>query len=256
MGESTILERNKLDKYSSVVLTHGGTSADLFDRDMETVYTTSGANSDATQARIEITFKDSAGVNIARSVDSFFFGNFNFKNFLVEYWTGAAWASMFADTTNTDTNYYRTVSIQSTIAIRISCTETITPDEEKKVGELIISAVFQDISEEISSYNLQFHQKSNIIQLSDGGLHVSLRKFTTNRTQKYGARVSFKLIDETLLERFRTLKDSGNSFYWYPEKTSRPNQIYFVNWVTPLIYRYTSSYKGAGFTVEMELREV
>jgi len=58
------------------------------------------------------------------------------------------------------------------------------------------------------------------------------------------------------VESLRTLKESGQPFYFQPDSVSNAHNIYKVEWTGPWNVTYTSNFKGAGYTINMQVKEV
>jgi len=257
-AEVRILTANFVDSTSSIVSSHGGTVANLYDRDLQTKWKTSGANSDGTEAILTITFF--VGVTeTAFGVNSIILIGNNFKAFTLEYWNGSDYVALpnwTAQTANTETSFCVTFNYTSTSRIRIRATETMKPNREKEICELVIARQRFSLSENPKIYNLTFSQKVKRLELGDGGVIQSFTRFATNRTQRYSVRVSFTLLSRTDYERLYTLKNEGVPFLFYAESYQVPSEIWYVNWVNAWTAKYSVSFKGAGYDVDMELMEV
>jgi hypothetical protein len=55
---------------------------------------------------------------------------------------------------------------------------------------------------------------------------------------------------------FKALKEAGQPFLWQPESVTVPEDVYYVHWTNAWDDRYMDNYKGAGYEVVMDLKEV
>lgn len=258
MGESYILNSNAIDKYSTYAPNFGGTPENISDYDIASIYTTSGANSDATIATLDVLFNDINGNAVNKQLDFIYITGNNFKHWWLEYWNGSAWIEILNETNTTNT-LFRTFTLVSCVKIRILIQTTRTPDEEKKMSVVVTGnqkPFLSPIPQDMSSYKIVTRNKSSLIQTADGSIHFSAVRFTPTRREKYGARIVFKNLDSTTYSVLRTLKNLGSTFIWWPESENNQSEIYLVIWVNPFSASYTSTYKGAGWTIDMELQEV
>src|SRR3954468_18215457 len=86
--EPKFYTQNAVDVESIFTVSHGsGTIGNIYDRDSDTQWLSSGANSDSTQISIEIQFSE------ARDIDTVLIVNHNLKDVTVTYWNGAAYAA-------------------------------------------------------------------------------------------------------------------------------------------------------------------
>jgi hypothetical protein len=254
--EPVIYTRSYVDKNGTFVCSHGSTFIErLYDRERIAKYTTSGANSDATEMIVEHDFKE-AGLSITRTIDSIIILNHNLKDVTTEYWNGSNWQAYAVLSGLSSSHTLFQGGTVSTTKIRVRCSTTQSTNQEKYMAELIACATLVTIGYDFESYSVSFKRKQYSVPLADGGMHRSFVKFSTNRSQKYHARVKFNYVSSTVLETLRTLAESGAAFLWQPESVTALQEIFYVNWATPLSYEYVSKYKGAGFSVDMDLEEV
>lgn len=255
MSEPRIYSRNYVDKYCSFSPTHGGNVIYLFDGYANTVYSTTGANSDSTQTTIFIDFySDSLPVN--RQIDTIIMKNYNFKSWSIEYRDGTNWILLSYQTTDIQNNRHITFSPVSTQRIRIDATTTKTPNEEKKIGELIVCNTTLDVGSDMSSYDPKWRERVKDIVLGDGSLHKVYVKDASGRLGKYEASAKFNYLSKATRDALKAIKDSGQPFLWQPESVTAPEDVYFVHWANPWDEKYMSQNKSAGYEVVMNLKEV
>jgi hypothetical protein len=254
MAEPKIYSKNYVSSDCTFTLSHSGTSAKLYDRDVATLYQTSGANSDVTDATIVIDFKEGS-TSVTRTIDTCILLGHNLKAWELEYWNGSAYVSI--QSLSALSNNYSVISFSqvSTTKIRLTLKSTQTVNQEKQIGELIVALQTLAFSQELETYDQDVRQKAVEIPLADGSIHRTFVMWTSYRSTKYQARARFSYLTSAEIVTLYALRDSGASFLWHPESTSRPDQIFYVQWVTGRL-RYATAYKGAGHQIEMELKEV
>jgi hypothetical protein len=255
MAEPKIYSKNYVNADCTFSESHtGGTITRLYDRDPASQCVTSGANSDATEASIEVTFKEGATA-VDRTFDRVILLGHNLKYVYLDYWNGSSWVNITSNSAVTGDIIFTFVAVTGA-KFRIRATLTQTTNEEKKIGELIVCKLTSDVGIELESYEVTWRQKSTEVELADGSFHRAVVAHSVNRTSKYEARARFNFVPTATLTILRTLRESGAAFLWHPESESRPDQIFYVHWTGTERVRYASQYKGAGHAVEMELREV
>jgi hypothetical protein len=180
------------------------------------------------------------------------------------YWNGTDWValpsltkSVFRDNGQRAHTTFEFSGVNA-YGILFYMLATNTPNQEKTIGEIIACSEGEIayIRTDLSSYSPTFRQKSKEISLGDGSLHVANTKDDRNKLLKYEANCQFKYLAATELKYLYDIKNEGGTFLFHPESQSRPQDIYLVRWAGNFSPRYTSSYKGAGWTVDMQVKEV
>jgi len=222
----------------------------LYDFDIDATWDSSGQNDDTNLCSIVVEFP------VATRLDHFILLNHNLKNPLVYAWDGADWV-LIALATNVAASTTVMVSDSTTTTkIMLLDYDTQTVNAEKSIGDFIATELWVDPGVDLSSYDVTYEEKGFSIMLADGSLHRSVIHSTPTRTSKYTARVRFDYLSKTTLDLFGAIKEAGGVLVWQPESITQPEIIYQVNWTNGLRYRYISTYKGAGFQLDMDLREV
>jgi hypothetical protein len=57
-------------------------------------------------------------------------------------------------------------------------------------------------------------------------------------------------------DNLKAIKETGLPFLWQPESVSLPQEVYFVHWVNAWDGKYMAAYKGAGYEVTVDVKEV
>ncbi len=253
MSEPRICTRNWVDTQTSFVLSHGGTSQYLYDRNDVTQYVTSGANLDSTYCIIEAYFYES-GVAKIRSIDTVILKNYNFKEYNVYYWNGA-WSNIYGTSNDSQSSRYISLSPVSTTAIAIHCLKTKTANQEKAIGEIITCGTSL-ACDDMYSYDPKWRERSKEIVLGDGSLHKVYTKDKSGRLSKYEAALKFHYLSKATRDALKAIKDTGEPFLFQPESVTVPEDIYYVHWSNTWDEKYMSNFKSAGYEVVMNLKEV
>jgi hypothetical protein len=199
-----------------------GSASSVADFDRSTYWVSSGSD-DTTTETFDVTF--GASVTIDRIV----LLNMNFKDYSVQYWTGAAYTDFtnvfsekddtavtgISETANTDNSRYYEFDSISTTKVRISATKTITANEEKQLTELYIGVEVGTFIDDLTSDPNTFepilsNTRSIYITKSNGGV-VKYEK-----GDKYSVKVDINQLWETAdQDIINTMYDDGQ-FAIYP----------------------------------------
>jgi hypothetical protein len=255
MAEPKIFSKNYVSADCTFAESHtSGTVARLYDRDNSAQYVTSGANSDATEASIEVTFKENTTA-VSRTFTNIMVLNHNLKSLWLDYWNGSSWVAITSASGLAVTNSVYSFSSITASKFRIRATLTQTTNVEKLIGELIACNLTLDIGTELDSYDVSWRQKANELEMGDGSFHRTVVPHSTTRSTKYEATARFTYLTTTTLLALRAIREAGLPFLWQPESSERPDQIFYVHWIGNERTHYASPYKGAGHILEMNLRE-
>lgn len=258
MSEPKIFTKNYVNSDDTFVVSSGSAAiANAYDRDKLSQWSSSGANSDSTPVTIEVDFFEGT-VAIARTFDTIILINHNLKNYTVDYWNGTAWVNIItttADVTPVATLYNSFGSIGAT-KIRIVMNSTQTANLEKVIGEIVCAALQLDMGIDLSTYSVTYRQKVKSLLMGDGSMHQALVFWSPYRSEKYEAKVGFENLSLSNVASLAAIKEAGAPFLWYPESSTRPDDIYFVHWANPLTWKYSSLYKTSGVDVSLDFKEI
>lgn len=255
MSEPRIFTKNYVMADDIFVSTHGGTTAYLYDRNSSTQWVTAGANSDATSVDLEISFYEN-GVAQTRTIDTMFMLNHNLKEWTLYQWNGSSYVSVTSNNADSGANRVQSLSSFSTTKIKLSMLKTQTANQEKAIGELIFGALSLDIGSDMASYDPKWREKSRELVLGDGSIHKVVTRAVSGRNNRYEARVRFQYLTQTQRDNLKSVKETGAPFIWQPESVSLPQEVYYVHWANAWDDKYMASYKGAGYEVTMDVKEV
>jgi hypothetical protein len=256
-SEPLLFTKNYVDDEALVTVSHGdGSKGYLFDRDQDSKWTTSGANSDATEVSVAVEFYES-GVAVSRTIDRILLINHNLKDWHLDYWDGSAWVLLLTVTADALGNTLKTLSSTATTKVRLRATATQIADAEKFVGEMVVCALLVDPGRDVEpAYAPRWRELTAELVMGEGSLHRVTTRWAQNRVQRYEASVTFSFLNSAARDALKAVRDDAEPFLWYPESVTRPAEIYLVFWSAPWAEKYVSSYKGAGSQVTMEVREV
>lgn len=255
MSEPRIYTRNYVDSQSNFVVSHSGNNSYLYDRNDLTQFVTTGANNDLTTFSLECFFIE-GGVNQTRTIDTIFIKNYNLKGWSIYSWNGSVWEVKANYANDTLSTRYLVISPFSTNKILLVCDTTKTANEEKKIGELIVCNTTLDVGSDMTSYDPKWRERVKDVVLGDGSLHKVYVKDASGRLGKYEASAKFNYLSKATRDALKAIKDSGQPFLLQPESVTVPEDVYYVHWANAWDEKYMSSYKGSGYEVVMNVKEV
>lgn len=259
-----IYEPNLIDGDTDIISTSSGSATIDFIYDYNgSVQWVSQGSDDSTQEIIDIIFLNVDGNKIQRTVDRLILINCNLKDFKVQYsdWISGSWTA-WADiagttfTTNSDSNLILSISQGFYWRIRLVMNKTFVADDEKKIGQFIITSVKYELPEPMTAYNIKNVSGVNIYRLYNGQLNKVIRH------DKYAATVEFGQVSETVRDELRDIYDQHKSFLWIPEPYDengddyKIDEFYLVQWTRPWEERYYTVVKSVGYNIRMMLEEV
>ena len=254
MAEPRIYSRNWVDANSVISSTHGGTTGALFDRGTAVQFVTTGANSDATTFEVTISFFE-GGVSQTRAVDSLFLLNHNLKTWTLYYWNGSSWVSATSQAADALTSRYSSFGSVSTTQVKLSATATMTTNQEKAIGEIVLCGVAL-AADDLASYDTKWREKTKEIVLGDGAIHRVITRAVSGRNGRYEARCRWSYLSKAIRDNLKAIKEAGQPFLWQPESVNVPEEVYYVHWTNAWDDKYMNNFKGAGYEVVMDIKEV
>lgn len=256
MPEPKIYTKNYAAGESEFTSSHGDDFLEyLVDRDNDSQYVSNGANSDSTSLILDCTFME-AGEEREWDIDRIILVNHNLENPVFEYWDGAAWQALVSGVALVDSTSIFTFNQVTTSKVRLTVDDTQTPNQEKMIGEFIVTKLGVSLPDEYISYGVGSRQMSTEITLSDGSMHKTYIKPSVNRTEKYETKLSFTYLTRAQMDQLKAIKEAGQSFLWQPQSISQPQDIWLVHWVGSFAWKFVSTNTGAGHTLELDFKEV
>lgn len=255
-GNIKFFSDNKINEDCSITCTSANTVflPYLYDNKRTTRLTSISSN-DATPEVWTITF------NGAISFDRIFIDNHNIKSGTLQYWNGSTYvdfSSAIAWSANSSsTNYYEFNSVTTT-SIRLTMNTTITTNDEKRVGSLLVLTEIGTLQDNPVSMPINFIDRKSESENVEGGSILTLfgRKFYTEMELSDAGATDMSLI--------LTLKDYATPFYVFPcggtaqlEVGFRLQDIYLVNFVGDLDdITLNGDVYGLGQSITVRVKEV
>lgn len=232
----------------------------LFDRGDQKQWTTTGANSDATPIDMRISMPVNTSVSMimvkrtnchtdATGISVNYFNGSIYTPFLNQ--TKTITGSL-GDSTQIFTFPPQLISYPEGVMIYMVSTGY---NLEKKVGEIIVANLTYD-SPDFSQYDPKWRERAKDIYLGDGSVHRVNVKDAAGRLGKYEASTKWSYLSKAERDTLKTIKETGQPFILQPESVTVPDDVYYVHWANAWDEKYMSTYKGSGYEVAMNVREV
>lgn len=232
----------------------------LLDRGETLQWSTSGANNDATAIDMRIS------TNVGVSVSMIMVKNTNLHTdatgISVHYFNGSIFTPFLSqtktvigalgDSTQIFTFPSQIVSYTQGVMVYMVSTGY---NLEKKAGEVIVANLIYS-APDFSTYDPKWRERTKEIVLGDGSVHRVSVKDAAGRIGKYEAATKWSYLTKAERDSLKAIKDSGQPFLLQPESETVPDEIYYVHWANAWDEKYMSSYKGSGYEVVMNVKEV
>lgn len=233
-----------------------GTASNLFNRDPLYQYYSDQFANDLTTSSITVTFDATTAVSRLALIDT------NFKEFSFFYngLTANSFALSNGDTTvssytaNTDENKYFRFSTIQVSSITINAKKTITANQEKLLGILVISDLELSLTKipAASNYKPRIVPKQVVHKLSDGGtrIHTVRRKWETQLNLDYIVAAERDVLYD--------LYSEGAEFNFTPfgTTTAWDGLLFECVWDGSFdFYEYSDNATSSGFSGKVSLKE-
>lgn len=262
-GEPQFFTRNYVDLQALITTNNPASDATrsrLFDRDSGLKFKTSGLAADASSLIITIDFLAET-LAIARTIDTIAILGHNLRDFLLEYWNGAAFVAVTGGTIVANTAAYTVVSFVavSTQKIRLTVTKTNPANAEKEIGEILAMGTILTMPTDETPSAIAFSLKPTILgtDMMDFGTVVNQLRWAGNRVRRFRARIGFSLMPKATYDLAVAALLDRPFFTVHLEPVERPDEFYLVSAVLrDPSAAYMSTFKGQGYALDMELSEV
>lgn len=253
------LKANLLNTTTQISVNSNTTTAEnLINRDPIYQYYSLDFANDLTTTTIQITFDQTTAVSRIALFDT------NFKEFTI-YYNGST-ANTFSltnsDTTssnytaNSDTNkFFRFSTIQCS-SITIDAKKTITANQEKILGNLLISDLYFDLTTErkpsAKNYKPKLKTKQIVHTLADGGTRIH------NIKKKWDLDFSLEYISQSTRDSLYSIYSLNREFNFCPfgTATSWDGICFEAVWDGEFgFYEFADNPTSAGFSGKVSLKE-
>jgi hypothetical protein len=227
----------------------------MLDRSNFTKWVSFGADDDTISVTMTVDFK------VNRFISDFFLINTNLKDFELEYWDGALWQSLIVETTNADTIYHNQFTGVNTTMVRLTMNTTITADQEKQIGQFIIT-------EQIGQLEFRpFPSPDFDGNIIENKMLNGKSRFVFNEVQ-HQFTIEFRnytnVNDRALIQTLVSLFDSflvwpsggDTTQFSFTDETYRLEDIFLMNLANRPSPAFTGNYYKAGTNADLVLVEV
>ncbi len=250
-----IIETDDISFYSGE-----GTIYNAIDYDRNTKYESTGSN-DSTTEYLDITFYTADGEHESRTLDKLILLNTNVKYFKLykNNWNGSGWdgwVEVLSVTNNADSSLIESFTQISTYRVKLEMYTTIVANQDKYVGEFIVTSLLYEATMPMDVFNIKDIQDKNIQRLYDGTAQMVVFY------NKWAASIEFHQISKTELNNLKDIYDLNTAFivilepYDYNGDYDKPEECYRVIWTSAWEQKYYTNVKGAGYNVKLTLEEV
>jgi len=202
------------------------TAENLFDNRKSTQFGSQGNNDDLTSTTITIELGETL------TVSNVILLNHNLKDFSCTYDTaGTAFNPPISETTNSQTSNYYSVATVATTRINLIANKTNPANQEKKIGEFIISKLLYDFTSDrlppAKAYKPDIFRKQVVHKMSDGGITLY------NISEKFKAQFGFTFLPISSATILKSIYNSKEPFYFAPWETTTAwdGDIFECNWM-------------------------
>jgi len=225
-----------------------GTMSYLFDRNLSLDYQSSGyvGTSDTT---LNINFPSPTVVS------RILIQNHNLKEFDMYYNSNPAntFSNDITISGNATTDHYFYFNSVTVSSVQLKMKDTIDSNQEKQVGELVISDNLVSFDDNPSAKNYEFRTKKKKIihRMPDGGVSMF------NIDNKFYAKIKLKFIADSFKSSLLDVFNDSEQFYFVPNATTTSwdgNGIEVV-WTSDWNFKYADDSKTQGYDGEIVIEE-
>lgn len=247
MARMDLLRSNLINTTTSVTGTSNlaGFAQYLFDRNLNFRYATSGYTSNTT-AVLSWVFAS------PQVISHVLLQNHNLRDFRL-YYNSVTANSLLITTTNSATSTYVSFASTTVSSVDLQMNAPITGDNEKAVGEWVLSDRLYQFSNNptAQNYDPQANMHRILHRMPDGGVAAFIIK------NKYKAKLSLDYISTTSRDTLLSIYNSTPTFYFLPEPTATGWEGFAreVLWTNPFNFTWGENSKTQGFNGEIVLEE-
>lgn len=239
---------NMLNTTTMLTVVGGGSALVpyLFDKGTRLGWSSSGFNDDATSGVLSITLPSNTVIS------HIMLQKHNLKDFRV-YYNSVTANSLFATTTNSDSSTYIAFASVTVNSIDIQMNKTISPNQEKQVGELYIGyrIVQFERNPAIENYQQKTVRKQIIHEMPDGG------QIAYNIKDKFQANLAWQFITATFMGQLQSVYSTAQpvQFVPFPTSTGWDGAAYEVIFTGDFDFQYGANVKSQGYSGSLAIAQ-
>lgn len=214
----------------------------LYDRNRDTKYSINFGS----YKIITIDFQTS------KTFDIIVLNNHNFKDFVIYYYDpfSSIWIQLgFAIGNTQKDNFFKFKSPITCRVVRI-VVNALQSGSTLEIAEIWITKTWYEFERNFDTYNKQKFRKQDIYRLGMGEMKMWWIY------EKYKASIVCNYCSETMINSLKEIWDSPDAFTFIPEPDDMPSDIYLCHIINEFNAQYISNWKGAGYTITLEIEEV
>jgi len=217
-------------------------------------------SSESTTETINITLYDGT-LLASRSIDFVALLNINLKAFTVSYSDDGVTYTAFTggtQTVNAGTNFVLSLATPVTASyLRLTMDTTIGAVADKLVGCFIAALGTFQTTNGMTAYDPERMEKRTEVKMADGSMSYGYIYRSDASYEFYKAKAGWRFVTAAQRTSFRTVKNTAAPFLWYPEPADAPADLYLcVMKAGSFEDPYSTTYKGAGYDIDLEVTEV
>lgn len=221
----------------------------------------SGGSDDTVTETIDIALYEGITQTLRTDIALLALLNINFKSFTIQLSddNGGSFHTTYTVTDHAAENYVLDLSagVKSANFIRITATTTQTADEEKVLGTVVAAGLVRQMTADpMHPMTRTAMENVKVVTMADGSQNVSYIKRSAASFEFYGASLKFEYVTDAELLAMRALRREYPTFLFYPEPYEKPGEIYLCRFNGPFKVQNSDYYKGAGYDLSFEVREV
>ncbi len=235
------------------------TVANVMMSDPRFQWATSTFTDDATTASMRIAF------DVTTAVDRIALVGHNLKTFKIFYndvtanvfslESGAGTSTANFSTNSSTSQYFKVPTAVNCTSITIDMTSTITPNQNKAIGYLVVSEKITSFSGRVPSannYKPALNTQAVVHQLSDGGTRIQTVE------DKWGVKLGFDFLDRTARDELRTIFDDHDEivFAAFGTTSGWDGLVFPCVWLGGFdFYAFSDNASDSGFSGTLTLVE-
>jgi hypothetical protein len=247
MAVMEFLGVNLYETTTSLIVNSNTDSAQfLFDKSPDNGYSSAGYGTDGTSAVISVLLPSNTVIS------NVILQKHNLKSFRI-YYNSVTANSLISTTTNSDSSTYLLFASVTCNSVDIQMIATITPSQEKSIGELIVSnrKFAFERNPNYKDYDPFINRKQVRHEMPDGGVVLYSIK------DKFRGKLKWKFITDAFQTQLSNLYATAQPFVFipFPTSTGWDGKAYEVVWSGKYDFTHANNVKAAGWEGSMTLEQ-
>lgn len=221
----------------------------------------SGGSNDATTETIDIALYEGVTQILRTDIALIALLNINFKAFTVQLSddNGSSFHTTYTVANHAAAQYVLDLSagLKSANFIRIAAATTQAANEEKVLGTVVVAGLVRQMTADpVHPMTRMATENVKVLKMADGSENITYIKRSAASFEFFGMTLKFEYVTDAELLALRALRREYPTFLFYPEPYEKPGEIYLCRFAAPPKVQNSDYYKGAGYDLSFEVREV